>query len=117
MHYQAPPHEEAKLVTCIKGALYDVIIDLRPSSLTYGKWFSIQLTESNCRILYIPKGCAHGFQTLKDDTVILHHMSEFYHPECVRSVRWDDPVFNIKWPLKNITISDKDRRYPSFLKL
>jgi len=117
MHFQTSPHEEAKLVMCVKGELYDVIVDLRAASPSYGKWFSIKLTETNHKALYIPKGFAHGFQTLKDDTVILYQISEFYHPECAQGVRWDDANFSIKWPLENITISKKDRIYSLFKKI
>lgn len=117
MHFQSAPYEEAKLVMCVKGGLYDVIIDLRTDSPTYGKWFSVKLTETNYKALYIPKGFAHGFQTLKNDTVVLYQISEFYHPECARGVKWDDVNFSIKWPFKNITISEKDRSCALFKKI
>jgi dTDP-4-dehydrorhamnose 3,5-epimerase len=113
MHYQAAPHEEAKIVTCVKGAIYDVIIDLRTNSSAYCKWFAIELNAQNYVSLYIPKGLAHGFQTLEDDTVIFYQMSEFYYPECARGIRWDDPAFKIKWPLTNPIISEKDNSYDS----
>lgn len=93
MHYQVKPHEEAKVVSCIKGALYDVIIDLRPDSPTYCKWFALDLTDKDYRMLYVPEGFAYGFQTLEDDTVVFYQMSEFHHPECARGVRWDDTIF------------------------
>lgn len=120
MHYQIAPHQEAKLISCTRGAVYDVIIDLRPDSPTYCQWFAMELTAHNSlfavpyEMLYVPEGFAHGFQTLKENTVVLYQMSEFYHPECARGVRWDDPVFGIEWPLSNRVISKKDLSYPDF---
>ena len=111
MHYQIAPYEEAKIVSCIRGAIYDVIIDLRQESPIYCKWFAVELSAKNYKILYIPKGFAHGFQTLEDDTVVFYQMSEFFHPECTRGVRWDDKAFKIKWPLSVKIISDKDKKY------
>jgi dTDP-4-dehydrorhamnose 3,5-epimerase len=111
MHYQVAPHEEAKVVTCVRGAIYDAIIDLRLGSPTYCKWFAIELNDRNYASLYIPGGFAHGFQTLADDTVVLYHMSEFYHPESAQGVRWNDPAFGIKWPLKKPILSAKDNSY------
>jgi dTDP-4-dehydrorhamnose 3,5-epimerase len=111
MHYQAPPHEEAKLVRCTKGALYDVIIDLRPDSRTCRQWLGVELTAENRRALYIPEGFAHGFQTLEDDTEVLYQMSEFYHSESARGVRYDDPAFGIDWPVRNPILSPKDSVY------
>jgi len=113
MHYQAVPHEEAKLVRCTMGAIYDVIIDLRPDSSTYTQWVSIELTAENRRMLHIPEGFAHGFQTLTDNTEVFYQMSEFYHPECARGVRWDDAAFSIKWPIASPIVSDRDREYPN----
>lgn len=115
MHYQASPYEEVKLVTCIKGAMFDVIIDLRPDSPTYCKWFSVEMDARNYTSLYVPKGFAHGFQTLEDDTVILYQMSEFYHPEYARGIRWNDSLFGIKWPIQEIVISEPDRSYPYYI--
>ncbi len=111
LHYQASPHEETKLVSCTAGSLYDVIVDLRPASPTYCQWVTVELTAENHRLLYIPRGVAHGFQTLKDNSVVYYQMSEFYHPECARGVRWDDPAFMISWPITNPIISDKDKLY------
>ncbi len=111
MHYQAAPHEEAKIVTCVKGAIYDVIIDLRTDSFTYCKWFALELDARNYLSLYIPKGFAHGFQTLEDDTVVFYQMSEFYFPELARGVRWNDRAFSIKWPIIPGILSDKDTSY------
>jgi len=111
MHYQAAPHEEAKIVTCVKGAIYDVIIDLRADSSTYRKWFALELNGRDYASLYIPKGFAHGFQTLENDAVVSYQMDEFYYPESARGVRWDDPAFKIEWPLKSPIISAKDNSY------
>jgi dTDP-4-dehydrorhamnose 3,5-epimerase len=119
MHYQAPPFEESKVVQCIKGALYDVLIDLRPESPTFKKWVGIELTEENNRMAYVPKGFAHGFLTLKDNTRAFYHVSQFYSPGSERGIRWDDPEFAIEWPKINefissggLVISDKDRNWP-----
>jgi dTDP-4-dehydrorhamnose 3,5-epimerase len=151
MHYQAAPHEEAKIVSCIGGSIYDVIVDLRPDSSTYCKWIAIELSaasreqevvnseqeavssESSAhrspltayslsrssltahyKMLYIPKGFAHGFLTLEDNTEVFYHMSEFYAPGCGRGVRWNDPAFGIDWPAEVNVISDQDRTYPEF---
>jgi dTDP-4-dehydrorhamnose 3,5-epimerase len=109
MHFQTAPHEEAKLVRCARGAILDVIIDLRPSSPTYRRWQGFELTEDNGRELYIPKGFAHGFQTLTDDAEIHYLISAYYEPGAGRGVRWDDPAFGIKWPLPISTMSEKDK--------
>lgn len=114
MHYQIAPYAEAKVVRCTRGAIYDVIIDLRPDSLTYKQWVAVELTAENYRMLYVPEGFAHGFQTLKDDTEVFYQMSEFYHPECARGVRWDDEAFGIEWPQSVLILSDKDRHYLDF---
>jgi dTDP-4-dehydrorhamnose 3,5-epimerase len=114
MHYQDEPYPEAKLVRCTHGAIYDVAVDLRPQSLTFKRWFGAVLSEENHHMLYIPEGCAHGFLTLTDDTEVFYQMSEFYHPESARGVRFDDPVFQIAWPEKIEIISERDRTYPDF---
>jgi dTDP-4-dehydrorhamnose 3,5-epimerase len=114
MHYQAEPYPEAKLVRCTMGAIYDVIIDLRNDSPTFKQWFAVDLTAQNLCALYIPEGFAHGFQTLEDNTEVFYQMSEFYHPECARGVRWDDAAFQVEWRLKSVVISAKDNEYPSF---
>lgn len=115
MHYQIWPYQEVKLVRCIRGAISDVIIDIRPDSSTFKQWISIELTENNRKILYIPKGFAHGFQTLEDNTEVFYQVSEFYHPECQRGIRWNDLSFNIKWPYeKNRIISVKDRNWRNY---
>ncbi|WAH37696.1 dTDP-4-dehydrorhamnose 3,5-epimerase [Alicyclobacillus dauci] len=111
MHYQASPHQEAKLVRCTRGALYDVIVDLRPNSSTFQQWIGIELTADNHRSLYVPEGFAHGFQTLVDDTEVFYQMTEFYSPESARGLRWDDPVFGICWPIDNPILSDRDKGY------
>jgi dTDP-4-dehydrorhamnose 3,5-epimerase len=114
MHYQAKPHEEAKVVRCTQGAVWDVMVDLRPESATFKRWQGVELSAANRRALYIPEGLAHGFQTLTDDAELLYLMSEFYHPESARGVRWDDPAFRIEWPLQDPHMSERDRTYPLF---
>jgi len=114
MHYQSKPHEENKIVRCTRGKIFDVLIDLRPNSKTFKKWFSIELTENNYKMMYIPKGFAHGFQTLKDNTEISYDIFEFYYPKSSRGIRWDDDEFRIRWPLKVSKISQKDATYTSF---
>ena len=116
MHYQTKPYEEAKLVRCTMGAIYDVIIDLRPDSPTFKQWVAVELTAENRKMLYIPEGMAHGFQTLVDSTEVFYQMSEFYHSESATGLRWDDPVFGIEWKKQqNLIISDKDLSYPLFI--
>jgi len=112
MHYQIPPHEEAKLVRCTSGAIYDVIVDLRRDSPTRGQWIGVELTSRNRLMIYVPEGFAHGFQTLEDDTEVFYQVSEYYHPESARGVRWDDPTFSIDWPLGISVISERDRSHP-----
>jgi dTDP-4-dehydrorhamnose 3,5-epimerase len=114
MHYQLPPAAEIKVVRCIRGSLYDVIIDLRPDSPSFGKWFGAELTEENRLMMLVPRGFAHGFLTLKDNTEALYLVSEFYGPEQERGLRFDDQRFQIKWPRTPSTISDKDRKWPDF---
>ena len=114
MHFQRPPHEEVKLIRCIRGALYDVIIDLRPESAAYKRWIGAELTAENRRMLYVPRGFAHGFQTLEEDTETFYMVSEFYTPGAESGVRWDDPSFGIDWPLRPSEISDKDQQWTDF---
>jgi dTDP-4-dehydrorhamnose 3,5-epimerase len=114
MHYQVAPHEEAKVVRCTQGAIYDVIIDLRSDSATFTQWLAVELTAENRHMIYVPEGFAHGFQTLKDGTEVLYQISEFYAPECARGVRWNDPAFAIEWPEDDRVISEKDRNYLDF---
>jgi dTDP-4-dehydrorhamnose 3,5-epimerase len=115
MHYQAPPYQEAKLVRCTMGAVHDVIIDLRPESRTYKQHLAIVLTAENRKMLYVPEGCAHGFQTLADNTEVFYQMSEFYAPSHARGVRWDDPAFGIQWPLATRIMTERDATYPDFI--
>ncbi len=112
MHFQDPPYAEAKLVRCTRGSLYDVVLDLRPQSGTFLRWVAVELTPDNGNMVFVPKGCAHGFQTLDDKTEAFYQMTEFYAPEYARGVRWNDPLFNISWPACERTISERDRSYP-----
>lgn len=114
MHYQTDPFPEAKLVRCVAGAIYDVILDLRPESQTFGRWFGVELSASNRLALYVPEHFAHGFQTLEDHAEVFYQISEFHHPECARGVRWNDPAFRVEWPLEVACISARDRDYPDF---
>jgi dTDP-4-dehydrorhamnose 3,5-epimerase len=114
MHFQAAPLREAKLVRCTRGAIYDVIVDLRAGSPTRFDWVGVELTADNATALYVPEGFAHGFVTLKDDSETFYHMSEFHRPEGARGVRWDDPRFNIEWPRTPAVISERDATYPDF---
>lgn len=112
MHFQAAPYEEVKIVRCTKGAIYDVIIDLRPKSCSFMRWYAVELRSDNYKEIYIPKGFAHGFQTLEDNTEVYYQISEFYHPECSRGLRWDDENINIVWPEEeNRIISKKDKEW------
>ena len=114
MHYQAHPHEEVKLIRCTSGAIYDVLIDLRPRSSTYRSWIAYELSAGDRRMLYVPAGLAHGFQTLEDHSEVFYQMSAFYDPPSARGVRWNDPVFAIDWPFAAPVISEKDASYPDF---
>jgi dTDP-4-dehydrorhamnose 3,5-epimerase len=116
LHYQAPPHEEAKLVRCTRGAIYDVILDLRRDSPTFKRWIALELIAESNRMVYVPEGFAHGFQSLEDDTEVFYQTSEFYHPESERGVRWNDPTFGVEWPLEVSVISEKDSSLEDFLK-
>ena len=112
LHYQETPFQEIKLVRCTKGAIFDVIIDVRPYSPTYGKWASFLLNEENHRTLYVPEGYAHGYQTLEDHTEVFYPTSQFFTPEVECGIRWDDPVFNIDWPERQeVIVSEKDRSW------
>jgi dTDP-4-dehydrorhamnose 3,5-epimerase len=114
MHYQSAPDEEAKLVRCTMGAIYDVTIDLRRDSPTFKQWVGLELTAENRRMLYIPEGFAHGLQTLTDDTEVFYQISERYAPESARGVRWNDPAFAIDWPVSVTIISERDNTYADF---
>jgi dTDP-4-dehydrorhamnose 3,5-epimerase len=115
MHYQAAPFAEAKLVRCSQGALYDVIIDLRPESATFKQWIGVELTAENHRMLFVPEGFAHGFITLTDNAEVVYQVSQFYTPGAERGVRWNDPAFGITWPGAVTTISDRDSHWPDFV--
>ena len=115
MHWQAAPHEEVKLVRCTTGAAYDVVLDLRRDSPAFGKWVAVEITAENRKAVYIPAGCAHGFQTLADATELFYQMSAFYHPEAAHGVRWDDPAFGIAWPpCAARVIAPRDISFPDF---
>lgn len=114
MHYQAAPGEEAKLVRCVHGRLFDVAIDLRPSSTTFKRWVGVELDAGRGDALYIPKGCAHGFLTLADDTVVYYQMGTPHAPDLARGVRWDDPLFAIRWPFPPLHIGERDASYADF---
>lgn len=116
MHFQKAPWEEAKLVRCTRGAILDVIIDLRCDSPTYAQWLGVELTEENHRMLYSPEGFAHGYQTLADKTEIYYQTSQFYAPEFATGVRFDDPAFGIAWPLPVEMISDQDLNWPTYVR-
>jgi dTDP-4-dehydrorhamnose 3,5-epimerase len=112
LHFQLPPCQEVKIVRCTMGALFDVILDLRPNSLTYKRWVGVELTADNRRMVYVPEGCAHGYQTLADNTEMYYQTSQFYAPELARGVRYDDAAFRIHWPLPVTDISAADRSWP-----
>jgi dTDP-4-dehydrorhamnose 3,5-epimerase len=114
LHFQHPPHAEAKLVRCTAGALYDVIVDLRRDSATFRKHFAIELSARNHRMLYVPEGCAHGFQTLENGTEVFYQMSASYAVDAAAGVRWNDPAFGIEWPLEVTAICERDRSYADF---
>jgi len=111
LHYQNEPYPEAKLVRCCSGSIYDVILDLRPTSPSYREWFAVELTAANRKMVYVPQGFAHGFQTLADETEVFYQISESYRPELAGGVRWDDPQFAIKWPVLEPIISKRDRTF------
>jgi dTDP-4-dehydrorhamnose 3,5-epimerase len=114
IHYSAAPYAEAKLVRCTRGAVYDVVVDLRPESPTFKDWIAVVLTAGRRNMVYVPEGCGHSFLTLEDEAEVFYQMSEFYHAESARGVRWDDPAFRIAWPEKVQVISERDRTYPDF---
>ena len=115
MHYQAAPHQESKLIRCIRGSIYDVIIDLRKNSPTFGKWFGIELSDENRTMLFVPEDFAHGFLALKDNTEVMYQVSAFYNSESERIIRYNDPFFNIQWPIEVTVISKKDIETPDFV--
>lgn len=117
LHFQAEPHAEDKIVRCTRGAIFDVVADPRPASPSYRQWRGFDLTADNLAMLYVPRGVAHGFLTLRDDSEILYQMSAFYHAESARGVRWDDPALAIRWPRRPDVISDRDRGLPTLANL
>ncbi len=116
MHYQNAPYQEDKIVRCTKGSVFDVIIDIREDSSTFKKWFGIELSENNHKALFVPKGFAHGFVTLEDNSEVNYLVTQFYTPSAEGGVRYNDPEFKIEWPIKPIIISDKDANHPDFIK-
>jgi dTDP-4-dehydrorhamnose 3,5-epimerase len=115
MHYQVAPYGEAKLITCITGSVYDVVVDLRSDSMTYCGWLATELSaRGRRRMLYIPEGLAHGFQTLEDHSEVFYQMSQFYVPGSARGVRWNDPAFGIQWPEDRRILSERDGNFPDF---
>lgn len=114
MHFQERPHDEAKLVRCTRGAIYDVIVDIRRNSPTFRAWAGFELTAENRKMLYIPQGFAHGFQTMEDNCEVFYQISETYHPDLARGVRWNDPAFAIKWPIAVPFVSHRDANYADF---
>ena len=112
MHYQSAPHEEAKLVRCTSGSIFDVAVDLRTESTTFRRWVGIELSAENRLAMYVPEGCAHGFLTLTDDSEVAYQISEFHAPDAARGVRWDDPAIGIEWPGEVLVINDRDSSYP-----
>ena len=114
MHFQTAPDEEAKVVRCTAGAIFDVVLDLRRDSPSFRRWFGLDLTAANRRMLYVPEGCAHGFQTLAEDTEVFYQISRPHNPAAEAGVRWNDPAFGIAWPLPPSAVSPKDQGYPDF---
>lgn len=114
MHFQRAPYTEIKLVSCIVGAIFDVAVDLRPASPTFGKWFGAELRAQDGLMLYVPEGCAHGYQTLEPNVSVEYLLSDFYHPEVSGGVRWNDPFFGISWPIEVTAMNERDRSWPDF---
>jgi dTDP-4-dehydrorhamnose 3,5-epimerase len=115
LHYQTRPFEEVKLVRCIRGSIFDVVVDLRRDSRTYRRWLGVTLTADERRMMYVPRGCAHGYLTLEDHSEVEYPVSEFYKPEAERGLRWDDPAFGIKWPAPGVqNVSSKDGAWPDY---
>ena len=114
LHYQEKPYQEAKLIKCTKGTIFDVIVDMRPDSPTYKGWLGVELSEENRKMLYVPEGFAHGFLTLENDTEVYYPVSQFYTPGAEKGIRWDDPAFDIKWPVEPKIVSEKDQNWPLY---
>ena len=112
MHFQVAPALEAKLIRCTRGSMFDVVLDLRPASSSYGEWYGAELSEDNGRMLYVPEQCAHGYQTLADNTEMYYMASESYTPSAARGIRFDDPAFGVQWPLAPTVVSEQDRNWP-----
>ena len=117
LHFQAEPKPEIKLIRCAAGAIYDVLLDVRPASPTFGRWEAFELTSANRRMLYVPGGLAHGFQCLQNDCEVFYQMSESYDPTLARGIRWNDPDVGIRWPSPDPELSEKDRRLPLLAEL
>jgi dTDP-4-dehydrorhamnose 3,5-epimerase len=115
MHFQLHPYEETKLVRCVRGGIFDVIIDLRKDSPTYTKWIGVELREESYRMLFVPEGFGHGFITLEDNTEVIYQVSQFYTPGSESGIRWNDPAFNIEWPIEPVLISEKDRQHSDYI--
>ncbi len=115
LHFQRPPHSEKKFIRCISGSIYDVIVDLRPDSDTYMQWQGVLLSAGNKKMLYVPEGFAHGYQTLEDDSELLYYVTNYYSPDYEAGLRYDDPSLKIDWPLDIIAISNKDMNHPNFI--
>jgi dTDP-4-dehydrorhamnose 3,5-epimerase len=114
MHFQEAPRAETKIITCLRAAIYDVAVDLRPQSATYCEWTAVELSGDTLRMLYVPDGCAHGFLTLTPESLVHYRISELYSPEHSRGVRWSDPAFGIEWPAAPVVLSERDAKYPDF---
>jgi len=114
LHSQTAPYEEDKLITCVQGAIYDVVVDIRPDSPTYCQWYGVELSEENAKALYLPKGCLHGYQTLCDTVKVLYQVTAPYMPEYARGARYDDPAFGIEWPLPVSVVSETDQHWPDW---
>ena len=114
LHYQRPPHAEVKVIRCTRGAIWDVIVDLRPGSPNYLRWFGAELTASNRRMMYVPEEFAHGYITLEPETETFYQVSEFYTPGAEGGIRWNDPAIGIDWPIEPVVVSDKDAGHPNF---
>jgi len=114
LHFQAAPKPDPKLVSCIQGSIFDVVVDVRKDSDTYCQWFGVELSAHNHKALFVPPGCAHGFITLSDNALVHYQMGEYFAPDLARGVRWNDPAFNIEWPLQPLSIANRDAAYPNF---
>jgi dTDP-4-dehydrorhamnose 3,5-epimerase len=114
MHFQQPPYAEVKIISCLIGAIYDVAMDIRPESPTFGQWFGAELRADNGNLLYVPDGCAHGYLSLEPDSTVEYLISEYYHPESAGGIRWDDPFFKVQWPFEPSVMTPRDRTWPDF---